>query len=151
MPNFLTVKLTLQTPQATLHSSLVADAWFAWHSMHRSIIWFLHIAQLSTTISEKIVFLMLIKGDIFEKIHIEIFLCIIHKNQITSKLLFVKYKNGWKKYYSTKFKFINYPMPIRLLHSTETKKMISWFVEEVIKDFLNVNIPFWLQNVSFLL
>ena len=25
--------LTLQTPQATVHSSLVADAWFAWHSI----------------------------------------------------------------------------------------------------------------------
>jgi hypothetical protein len=24
---------TLQIPQATVHSSLVADAWFAWHSM----------------------------------------------------------------------------------------------------------------------
>jgi hypothetical protein len=29
--------LTLQTPQATVHSSLVADAWFAWHSMQRSM------------------------------------------------------------------------------------------------------------------
>jgi hypothetical protein len=25
--------LTLQIPQATVHSSLVAEAWFAWHSM----------------------------------------------------------------------------------------------------------------------
>jgi hypothetical protein len=24
---------TLQIPHATVHSSLVADAWFAWHSM----------------------------------------------------------------------------------------------------------------------
>jgi hypothetical protein len=24
---------TLQIPQATVHSSLVAEAWFAWHSM----------------------------------------------------------------------------------------------------------------------
>lgn len=45
-------ELTLQTPQATVHSSLVADAWFAWHSIHRSIIWFRQIAQLSTTISK---------------------------------------------------------------------------------------------------
>jgi hypothetical protein len=29
--------LTLQMPQATVHSSLVADAWLAWHSMHRSM------------------------------------------------------------------------------------------------------------------
>lgn len=28
-----TVFLTLQTPHATVHSSEVADAWFAWHSM----------------------------------------------------------------------------------------------------------------------
>ena len=27
------VKLTLHIPQATVHSSLVAEAWFAWHSM----------------------------------------------------------------------------------------------------------------------
>lgn len=46
-------KLTLHTPQATVHSSDVADAWFAWHSIQRSIIWFLQIAQLSTTISKK--------------------------------------------------------------------------------------------------
>lgn len=44
---------TLQTPQATVHSSLVAEAWFAWHSIHRSIMWFRQIAQLSTTISGK--------------------------------------------------------------------------------------------------
>lgn len=44
--------LTLHTPQATVHSSLVADAWFAWHSIHRSIIWFRQMAQLSTTMSE---------------------------------------------------------------------------------------------------
>lgn len=43
--------LTLQTPQATVHSSLVADAWFAWHSMHKSMMWLRQIAQLSTTIS----------------------------------------------------------------------------------------------------
>lgn len=42
----------MHTPQATVHSSLVADAWLAWHSMQRSIIWLRHIAQLSTTISE---------------------------------------------------------------------------------------------------
>lgn len=44
--------LTLHTPHATVHSSLVAEAWFAWHSMQRSIMWFRQIAQLSTTISE---------------------------------------------------------------------------------------------------
>ena len=27
------IALTLQTPHATVHSSLVAEAWFAWHSM----------------------------------------------------------------------------------------------------------------------
>jgi len=42
----------LQIPHATVHSSLVADAWLAWHSMQRSIIWFLQIAQLSTTMSQ---------------------------------------------------------------------------------------------------
>lgn len=42
---------TLQTPQATVHSSLVADAWLAWHSMHKSIMWFRQMAQLSTTMS----------------------------------------------------------------------------------------------------
>lgn len=36
---------TLQIPQATVHSSLVAEAWFAWHSMpivsriHQRVIW----------------------------------------------------------------------------------------------------------------
>ena len=30
-------------PHATVHSSLVADAWLAWHSMHRSMMWFLGI------------------------------------------------------------------------------------------------------------
>ncbi|EZA50006.1 hypothetical protein X777_11495 [Ooceraea biroi] len=45
--------LTLHTPQATVHSSLVADAWFAWHSMQRSIMWLRQIAQLSTTISKR--------------------------------------------------------------------------------------------------
>lgn len=44
-------KAWLQTPQATVHSSLVAEAWLAWHSMHKSIMWFLQIAQLSTTMS----------------------------------------------------------------------------------------------------
>ena len=28
-------------PQATVHSSLVAEAWLAWHSMQRSMMWFL--------------------------------------------------------------------------------------------------------------
>lgn len=45
-------KAWLQIPQATVHSSLVAEAWFAWHSMHRSMMWFRQIAQLSTTISQ---------------------------------------------------------------------------------------------------
>ena len=27
------ITLTLQTPHATVHSSLVAEAWFAWHSI----------------------------------------------------------------------------------------------------------------------
>jgi hypothetical protein len=44
-------KRTLQMPQATVHSSLVADAWLAWHSMHRSMMWFRQMAQLSTTMS----------------------------------------------------------------------------------------------------
>lgn len=63
-------RLTLQIPHAALHSSVDADTWFAWQSMpkwqralsdfemrckqvhaQRSMIWFLHIAQLSTTIS----------------------------------------------------------------------------------------------------
>lgn len=43
--------LTLHTPQATVHSSLVAEAWLAWHSMQRSMMWFRQIAQLSTTMS----------------------------------------------------------------------------------------------------
>jgi hypothetical protein len=43
---------TLQMPQATVHSSLVADAWLAWHSMHRSMMWLRQIAQLSTTMSQ---------------------------------------------------------------------------------------------------
>jgi hypothetical protein len=43
--------LTLQMPQATVHSSLVADAWFAWHSMQRSMMWLRQMAQLSTTMS----------------------------------------------------------------------------------------------------
>lgn len=28
---------TLQIPQATVHSSLVAEAWFAWHSMPKEL------------------------------------------------------------------------------------------------------------------
>lgn len=63
-------RLTLHIPHAALQSSVDADTWFAWQSMpawrgtlsdvgmrtrwvdaHRSIIWFLQIAQLSTTIS----------------------------------------------------------------------------------------------------
>lgn len=62
------IELTLQIPHATVHSSLVADAWFAWHSMptarsvrqedivghhiQRSIMWLRQMAQLSTTISQ---------------------------------------------------------------------------------------------------
>lgn len=34
---FRTKILTLQTPHATVHSSLVAEAWLAWHSIHKSI------------------------------------------------------------------------------------------------------------------
>merc|ERR1719343_1434193 len=41
----------LQTPQATVHSSLVWEPWFAWHSMQRSIMWLRQMAQLSTTMS----------------------------------------------------------------------------------------------------
>jgi len=44
-------KAWLQIPHATVHSSLVAEAWLAWHSIHKSIMWFLQIAQLSTTMS----------------------------------------------------------------------------------------------------
>lgn len=44
-------QITLQTPHATVHSSLVLDAWFAWHSIQRSMMWFRQIAQLSTTMS----------------------------------------------------------------------------------------------------
>ena len=40
-----------QTPQATVHSWAEAVPWFAWHSIHMSIMWFRHIAQLSTSIS----------------------------------------------------------------------------------------------------
>merc|ERR1719333_1726929 len=45
-------KAWLHIPQATVHSSLVALAWLAWHSMHRSMMWFLQMAQLSTTMSQ---------------------------------------------------------------------------------------------------
>lgn len=45
-------RLTLQIPQATVHSSLVALAWLAWQSIHRSMMWFLQMAQLSTTMSQ---------------------------------------------------------------------------------------------------
>ena len=43
--------LTLQIPHATVHSSDVAEAWLAWQSMHRSMIWLRQMAQLSTTMS----------------------------------------------------------------------------------------------------
>merc|ERR1719251_392413 len=45
-------KAWLHMPHATVHSSLVAEAWLAWHSMHRSMMWFLQMAQLSTTMSQ---------------------------------------------------------------------------------------------------
>ena len=43
---------TLQIPHATVHSSLVAEAWLAWQSMHRSMMWLRQMAQLSTTMSQ---------------------------------------------------------------------------------------------------
>merc|ERR1719211_473727 len=45
-------KAWLHIPQATVHSSLVALAWLAWHSMHRSMMWLRQMAQLSTTMSQ---------------------------------------------------------------------------------------------------
>jgi len=33
VPKDMKTRHTLQIPQATVHSSLVADAWLAWHSM----------------------------------------------------------------------------------------------------------------------
>lgn len=45
-------KAWLQIPQATVHSSVVAAPWLAWHSIHRSMMWFRQMAQLSTTISQ---------------------------------------------------------------------------------------------------
>jgi hypothetical protein len=48
----LVAERTLQMPQATVHSSLVAEAWLAWHSMQRSMMWLRQMAQLSTTISQ---------------------------------------------------------------------------------------------------
>lgn len=41
----------LQTPHAAVHSSPVAVAWFAWHSIHKSIRWLRHMAQVSFWIS----------------------------------------------------------------------------------------------------
>ena len=35
------MKIGSHMPQATVHSSLVAEAWLAWHSMQRSMMWFL--------------------------------------------------------------------------------------------------------------
>jgi hypothetical protein len=49
---YVPAELTLQIPQATVHSSLVADAWLAWQSMHRSMMWLRQMAQLSTTMSQ---------------------------------------------------------------------------------------------------
>ena len=40
------IKQDSHIPQATVHSSLVAEAWLAWHSMHRSMMWFLRIAYI---------------------------------------------------------------------------------------------------------
>ena len=37
------LKVFTHMPHATVHSSLVAEAWLAWHSMHRSMMWFLGI------------------------------------------------------------------------------------------------------------
>ena len=51
-PRFRYRALTLQIPQATVHSSLVAEAWLAWQSMHRSMMWLRQMAQLSTTMSQ---------------------------------------------------------------------------------------------------
>ena len=36
-------QVSTHMPHATVHSSLVAEAWLAWHSMHRSTMWFLGI------------------------------------------------------------------------------------------------------------
>lgn len=41
----------LFTTQSWLLTSLVWLAWLAWHSMHKSIMWFLQMAQLSTSMS----------------------------------------------------------------------------------------------------
>ena len=46
-------KAWLQTPQATVHSSLVADCWLAVHSIQSSMMWFLQMAQESTTIKNQ--------------------------------------------------------------------------------------------------
>ena len=35
-----------------MHSWVGLEAWLAWHSIHRSMMWFLQIAQLSTTMSQ---------------------------------------------------------------------------------------------------
>ena len=48
----LTALLTLQIPQATVHSSEVAEAWLAWQSIQRSMMWLRQMAQLSTTMSQ---------------------------------------------------------------------------------------------------
>lgn len=76
---------TLQTPQATVHSSLVADAWLAWHSIHRSIMWLRQIAQLSTTISA------MLYAIISNKEHI---------NTIIERNLFYSRKTGLGRYRS---------------------------------------------------
>ena len=34
------------------YQSLLFPTWLAWHSMHRSMMWFLQMAQLSTTMSQ---------------------------------------------------------------------------------------------------
>ena len=49
---YIPTELTLQIPHATVHSSLVADAWLAWQSMHKSMMWLRQMAQLSTTMSQ---------------------------------------------------------------------------------------------------
>lgn len=50
--NYQKFNPTLQLPHATVHSSLPSAEGFAWHSIHKSIIWLRHIAQLSTTMSQ---------------------------------------------------------------------------------------------------
>ena len=86
----------LQTPQETVHSSLVAELWFAWNSMQRSMMWFRQMAQLSTIMSE------------------------VTKNRHKKR----KIIQGYISRGSISFVYKNaYPMPTKLLHFTvEGKK-----------------------------